>query len=154
MPDGNIYPPASAVCACLERTPSRLYRACIFGTYTFRFRVHATRVLFVFCFLRASLFLTGSGYSGARPSTVVAFSPFFWEKSVREHLLIVRILDLDPTVSVQFYLVRTSIVSVVASWLHKVPPSSLTVVEDPKTFYYSMLSVFAAFQAYHLLVFR
>ena len=45
---GNVFPPASTVRE-------------IFGTYTFRFRVHATRTLFFFCYFRALLFLTGSG---------------------------------------------------------------------------------------------
>ena len=68
----------------------------------------------------ACLFRAGSGCSCARLSTEVAFSPFFWEKSVRERP--VRVLALDPTVSVKFYLVGDSAVSVIASWLPKVPP--------------------------------
>ena len=46
-----------------------------------------------------------------------------------------RVLALDPTVSVNFYLVDTSIVSVVASWLSNVAPPSLTVDVAPKTCY-------------------
>ena len=105
VPDGNVFPPASAVCAGSERIPYRLYRACMFecipsflysacisGTYTFP---PMQRGYYSFsCNFWALLFL--SGYSCARLSTVVAFSPFFWEKSVRECL--VPILVLDPAV--------------------------------------------------------
>ena len=45
---------------------------------------------------------------------------FFLGEFVRERL--VRVLDLERTFLVQFYLVGTSIVSVIASWLPKVPP--------------------------------
>ena len=63
--------------------------------------------------------------------TVAAFSRFSWEKSVRERL--VRVLALDPIVSGQFYLVGTRIVSVIASWLPKVPPCNLSIIEAPIT---------------------
>ena len=55
---------------------------------------------------------------------------------------------LHFTVSVLFYLVGTSIVSVVSSWLPKVPPSRLTLVEAPKPFERSSTAAvfFAAFK--------
>ena len=64
--------------------------------------------------------------------TVVALFPFFWEICFRERL--VRVLALGPTVSVQFYLVATSIVSVIALWPPKVFPYSLSIIEPPTTF--------------------
>ena len=57
---------------------------------------------------------------------------FLLEEFVRERL--VRVLSLDPTVSVQFYLVGTSIVSVIASWMPKVFSYSLSIIEAPTTF--------------------
>ena len=79
VPDGNVHPLPSAVCAFSERISSRLWHAYFFGNYTFRFRVHATRVLFVF-------FLVISGHAcslvviavRSKRTTLVAFSPFFW----------------------------------------------------------------------------
>ena len=81
VPDGNVHPPPSAVCAFSERISSRLWHSCIFGTYTFRFRVYATRVLFVCFFLVISeraCSLVIIAVCSKRP-TVVAVSPFFWE---------------------------------------------------------------------------
>ena len=154
VPDGNVYPPASAVCACLERFPSRLYGACISRTYTVPL-LRSCNAGFVF-FL---LVISGHAFSlvviavhSKRP-TVSAFSPFHCKTSVRERL--VRSLPLDPTVSRKFYLVGTSRVSVIASWIYKVPPYSLSIIEAPKTFSRSsMPSVFfVAFKVWHSFVF-
>ena len=113
VPDGNVHPLPSAVCTFSERIFSRLWRSCIFRTYTFRFRVHATRVLVFFsCHLWTRLLL--SGYRCAQLATDRSSLLFFnLGGFVRERL--VRVLYFDPTVSVQFYLAGTSIVSVIAS---------------------------------------
>ena len=132
MPDGNVHPLLSAVCAFSELISSRLWRSCFFGTYTFRFRVHATRVLVVFsCYLWTRLLL--SGYRCVQQMTDrSSLLSFLLGEFVRERL--VRVLDLDTTVSVQFYLVVTSVVSVIALWLPKVFPYSLSITEAPTTF--------------------
>ena len=113
--------PLQCACACSERIPSRLYSACIFGTYTFDFRVHATRALFVFLF-----FLDTLAFQWLKLCTAIDRSSLlsFWEKSARERL--VRVMTLDPTVSVQSYLVAIRLVSVIASWPSDVAPPSLS----------------------------
>ena len=91
-----------------------------FGTDTFRFRAHATRVLFVYfsCYFWARFFL--SGYRCAEQTTDrSSLLSFLLGEFVRERL--VRVLYSDPTVSVQFYPVGSSIVSSIASRISKVP---------------------------------
>ena len=94
------------------------------------------------------------GYSYAQLATdSSSLLSFLLGELVRERL--VRVLYLDPTVSVQFYLVGSSVVSGIASRLPKVPLQSLTIVEAPKTFFRNrMPSVFfAAFKVWHWFVF-
>ena len=120
MPDGNVHSLPSAVCAFSERISSRLWHSFFFGNSTFRFRIHATRVLLVSlsCYFWTRLLL--SGYRCAQLATDrSSLLSFLLEEFVRERL--VRVLALDPTVSAQFYLVVTSIVSGIASRLPKVP---------------------------------
>ena len=92
----------------------------LFGTHTFSFRVHVTRVLgFFSCYLWTRLLL--SSYRCAQLTTDYSnFLSILPGESVRERL--VRVLALNPTVSVQFYVVDTSTVSGIASRLPKVPP--------------------------------
>ena len=68
------------MCAFSERISSRLWHSYFLGSYTFRFRVHATRVLFVFYLVISgrACSLVVIAVRSKRP-TVVAFSPFFWE---------------------------------------------------------------------------
>ena len=116
-----------------ERTPHPLCSVCIFGTYflptlafvlsgtyTFCFRVHVTRVLVSFsCYFWTRLIL--SGYRCAQLATDrSSLLSFLLGEFVRERL--VRVLYVDRTVSVHFYLVGTSIVRGIASWIRKVPP--------------------------------
>ena len=56
-----------------------------------------------------------------------------------------RVLAFDPTASVQLYLVGTSIVRVIASWILNVLPYSLSIIEAPTTFIFcsSLLSFLA-----------
>ena len=77
----GTYTPSPLQCVHFRNVfPPKFWHSYFFGNYTFRFRVHATRVLFVD-------FLVISGHAcslvviavrSKRP-TVVAFSPFFWE---------------------------------------------------------------------------
>ena len=132
VPDGNVHPLPSAVCAFSERISSRLWHSCIFGTYTFHFRVHATRVLFIFsCYFWTRLLL--SGYRCVQQTADhSSLLSFLLGEFVRERL--VRILALDPAISVQFHLVVTSIISVIALWLPKVFPCSLSIIQAATTF--------------------
>ena len=106
-------PPLQCVHFTNKRICSRLWRSCIFGTYTFRVRVQASRKLFAFpCYFWTRLPLRGYRCAQQMTDRSSLFS-FLLEEFVRE--LLVRVLYLDRTVSVQFYLVGTSIVSVIAS---------------------------------------
>ena len=85
--------------------------------------------------------------------TVVSFTPIVWEKSVRERLG--RVIASDPycfsTILPGRY---TSTVSVIASWLPRVLPYSLSIIEAPATVSRVNVSyVFAAFKKMHMLYF-
>ena len=107
---------------------------------------------FFSCYFSTRLLL--SGYRCAQPTTDRgSLLSLLLGQFVRERL--VRVLYLDPTVSVQFYLVGTSIFSIMASWLPKVLPYSLSIVEAPTTLKRSNISsvFFGALKAWHLFVF-
>ena len=132
--DGKVCPPISAVCACSDRIAFRLCRACISKTYYFprSFRVHATQVLVVFsCYFSTRLLC--SGYRCAQLTTDHSNLLSLLLQAIVRHRR-VRVLALDPTVSVHFYLVGTSVVSVIASWPPKVPPCSMSIIEARRTF--------------------
>ena len=96
-----------------------------------------------------------SGYRCAQRATDrSSLLSFLLGEFVRKRL--VRVLYLDPTVSVQFYLVGTCIASVIASWIPKEFPYSLSIIEAPTTFQHSSMPsvLFAAFKIWRLSVFR
>ena len=129
VPDGSVHPLPSAVCAFSEPISSRPWHWYFFGNYTFRFGVHATRVLFGF-----SLVISGRACSLVEQQTTDrnGLLSFLLGEFVSERL--VRAKALNLTVSVQFYLVGSSIVSHIASWLPKVLSYSLGIIEGPTTF--------------------
>ena len=105
VPDGNVYPPASAVRACSERIPSR-------------FRVHATQVLLVFLVFSGHA-IHNSCAQQLSTVVVVAFSAFFLGGFVRERLVRIHI-SFGP------YCLKTILPrylyshhSVIAPWLSK-----------------------------------
>ena len=134
-----VFPSPCTMCRMGTHTPSplqcvhfRLWGSCVSGTYTFLFRVHATRVLVFFSrYFWTCLLL--SGYCCAQRTTDRgSVLSFLLGESVRERL--VRVFASGPTLSVQFHLGGTSIVSVIASWLSEVLPYSLSIIEAPTTF--------------------
>ena len=136
----NVFPPDSGARAFSETIPSALASS-------------NAGISFFSCYFWTRLLL--SGYRCVQLATDrSSLLSFLFGEFVRERL--VRVLYLDPTVSVQLYLVGTNIVSVIASWIPNVFPYSLSIIEAPTTFYRSsMPSVFfAAFKVWHLFVFR
>ena len=107
------------MCRMGTYTPSLLQCVHFRNLYLPRFRVHATRLLCVFWYSWTRLLL--SGYRCAQLATDrSSLLSFLLGEFARQRL--VSVLALDSTVSVQLYLVDSSIVSVIASWLPKVPP--------------------------------
>ena len=92
VPDGNVHPLPSAVCEFSERISSRLWHSYFFGNYTIRFRVHATRVLFVYVSWYFWVRLLLSGYRCAQLVTDRSSLLSFLLKEF------VRVFGLDPTV--------------------------------------------------------
>ena len=115
----NVFPPDSGVRAFSEPIPSAF--------------ASTQRGVLVFfsCYFWTRLLLSGYSCAQLAADRSSLLSVLLGEFA-RERL--VRILYLDPTVSVQFYLVGTSIVSVIASWIPKVPPYSLRIIEAATTF--------------------
>ena len=135
VPDGNVHPLPSAVCAFSERISSRLWRSCFFGTYTFRTFASTQRgCCLSSCFFWRRLLLIYCRWAQEITDRNSLLS-FLLGEDVRERL--VRVLYLDPTLSVQFLrLVGISIVSAIASCLPplKIPPYNLTIIEAPTAF--------------------
>ena len=88
---------------------------------------------FYFAFMQRMYQLLFSGYRCAKLTTDHSnLLSLLLQNFVRKGQVCV--LALDPILSVHFYRVGISVVSVIASWPPKVPQCSLSIIEVLKTF--------------------